>query len=150
MKKHKLAIIIIAILILLTAVLTVVHLTTREQSAEGAVQIVQNGKTKLVYLADLKPVAPVQGTVVNNAGEEKKIDGQGILVIDVLKLAGVTAENEVKVTSDDEYTVSLTAEEVAEEGKAWLLIEDGTLRLIVFGDQGAKRNVKNVVRLTVD
>ena len=150
MKKHKLAIIIIAILILLTAVLTVVHLTTREQSAEGAVQIVQNGKTKLVYLADLKPVAPVQGTVVNNAGEEKKIDGQGILVIDVLKLAGVTAENEVKVTSDDEYTVSLTAEEVAEEGEAWLLIEDGTLRLIVFGDQGAKRNVKNVVRLTVD
>jgi hypothetical protein len=150
MKKHKLAIIIIAILILLTAVLTVVHLTTREQSAEGAVQIVQNGKTELVYLADLKPVAPVQGTVVNNAGEEKKIDGQGILVIDVLKLAGVTAENEVKVTSDDEYTVSLTAEEVAEEGKAWLLIEDGTLRLIVFGDQGAKRNVKNVVRLTVD
>lgn len=150
MKKHKLAIIIIAILILLTAVLTVVHLTTREQSAEGAVQIVQNGKTKLVYLADLKPVAPVQGTVVNNAGEEKKIDGQGILVFDVLKLAGVTAENEVKVTSDDEYTVSLTAEEVAEEGKAWLLIEDGTLRLIVFGDQGAKRNVKNVVRLTVD
>ena len=150
MKKHKLAIIIIAILILLTAFLTVVHLTTREQSAEGAVQIVQNGKTKLVYLADLKPVAPVQGTVVNNAGEEKKIDGQGILVIDVLKLAGVTAENEVKVTSDDEYTVSLTAEEVAEEGEAWLLIEDGTLRLIVFGDQGAKRNVKNVVRLTVD
>lgn len=150
MKKHKLAIIIIAILILLTAVLTVVHLTTREQSAEGAVQIVQNGKTKLVYLADLKPVAPVQGTVVNNAGEEKKIDGQGILVSDVLELAGATAENEVKVTSDDEYTVSLTAEEVAEEGKAWLLIEDGTLRLIVFGDQGAKRNVKNVVRLTVD
>ena len=150
MKKHKLAIIIIAVLVLLTAVLTVVHLTTREQGQEGAIQVVQNGKTELVYLEDLKPVAQVQGTVVNNAGEEKKIDGRGILVSDVLKLAGVTADNEVKVTADDEYTVSLTAEEVAEEGKAWLLIEDGTLRLIVFGDQGAKRNVKNVVRLTVD
>ena len=150
MKKHKLTIIIIAILILLTTVLTVVHLTTRDQRAEGAIQVVYNGKTELVYLEDLKPAAQVQGTVVNNAGEEKKIDGQGILVGDVLKLAGVAAQNEVKITSDDEYTVSLAAEEVAEEGKAWLLIEDGTLRLIVFGDQGARRNVKNVVRLTVD
>ena len=150
MKKHKLTIIIIAILILLTTVLTVVHLTTRDQRAEGAIQVVYNGKTELVYLEDLKPAAQVQGTVVNNAGEEKKIDGQGILVSDVLKLAGVAAQNEVKITSDDEYTVSLAAEEVAEEGKAWLLIEDNTLRLIVFGDQGAKRNVKNVVRLTVE
>ena len=149
MKNHKLVIIIIAVLVLLTAVLTAVHLATREQSTEGAIQVVQNGKTKLVKLDDLKPVVPVQGTVVNNAGEEKRIDGQGILVRDVLKLAGVELAGELKVTSDDEYTVSLTAEEVAEEGKAWLLIEDGTLRLIVFGDQGAKRNVKNVVRLTV-
>lgn len=150
MKKHKLAIIIIAILVLLTAVLTVVHLTTREEGQEGAIQVVYGGKTTLVSVDDLKPVAAVQGTVVNNAGEEKKIDGQGILVSDVLKLAGAAASGEVTVTADDEYSVSLTAEEVAEEGKAWLLIEDGTLRLIVFGDQGAKRNVKNVVRLTVE
>lgn len=150
MKKHKLAIIIIAILVLLTAVLTVVHLTTREEGQEGAIQVVCGGKTTLVSVDDLKPVAAVQGTVVNNAGEEKKIDGQGILVSDVLKLAGAAASGEVTVTADDEYSVSLTAEEVAEEGKAWLLIEDGTLRLIVFGDQGAKRNVKNVVRLTVE
>ncbi len=149
MKKHKLIIIILAVLVLLTAILTVVHLTTREQKAEGAIQVVQNGSTKLVYLEDLKPVAAVQGTVVNNAGEEKNIDGQGILVSDVLKLVGAEVTTELKVTSDDEYTVSLTAGEVA-EGKAWLMIEDGMLRLIVFGDQGAKRNVKNVVRLTVD
>ena len=149
MKNHKLTIIIIAILILLTAVLTVVHLTTREEGQEGAVQVVYNGETTLISLKDLKPVTSVEGTVVNNAGEEKRIAGQGILVRDVLKLAGVELAGELKVTSDDEYTVSLTAEEVAEEGKAWLLIEDGTLRLIVFGDQGTKRNVKNVVRLTV-
>lgn len=150
MKKNKFIVILIAALVLLTAVLTVVHLTTREQRQEGAIQVVQDGKTTLVYIEALRPVAAVQGTVVNNAGEEKKIDGQGILISDVLKLAGVAADKEVTVTSDDEYSVSLTAEEVAEEGNAWLLIEDGTLRLIVFGDQGARRNVKNVVRLTVE
>lgn len=150
MKKHKLTIIIIAVLVLLTAVLAVTHLVTREQGQEGAIQVVQDGKTTLLYIEDLKPVAAVNGTVVNNAGEEKTIDGQGILVSDVLKLAGVEVNSTVEVTADDEYSVNLSAEEVAEEGKAWLLIEDGTLRLIVFGDQGAKRNVKYVVRLTVD
>ena len=150
MKKHKLTIIIIAALVLLTAVLAVVHLTTRQSEQEGAIQVVCDGKTTLVYIEELKPVAAVNSTVNNNAGEEKQISGQGILVSDVLKLAGVDVEASIEVTAADEYSVSLTAEEVAEEGKAWLLIEEGTLRLIVFGDQGAKRNVKNVIRLTVE
>ena len=150
MKKHKLVVIIIAILVLLTAVLTVVHLTTREEGQEGAVQVMYNGKTTLILFEDLKPVAVVQGTVVNNAGEEKTIDGRGILVSDVLKLAGATVDSKVTVTADDEYSVNLTADEVVEEGKAWLLLEEDFLRLIVFGDQGAKRNVKYVVRLTVE
>lgn len=150
MKNRKLIFGILAALVLLTAVLTVVHLTTREQREEGALQVVCDGKTELVYLSDLKPLTPVQGTVTNNAGEKKTIDGQGIQIREVLKLAGAEVTGELKVTSDDEYTVTLTAEEIAEEGKAWLLLEDGTLRLIVFGDQGAKRNVKNVVRLSAE
>lgn len=149
MKKSKLTIIIIGILVVLTAVLAVIHLTTRQQEQEGALQVVYGGKTVAIAIEDLKPVAQVDGTVTNNAGEEKKISGPGILVSDVLKLAGVEG-GAVKVASVDEYVVTLTAEEVAEEGKAWLMIEEDSLRLIVFGDQGAKRNVKNVVRLTVE
>lgn len=151
MKKSKLTIIIIAILVILTAVLAVVHLTTRQQEEEGAVQVICGGQTYLVSLDELQSAAvAVQGSVTNNAGEKKEIDGLGVAVSKVLELAGVEATNSVEVTSSDEYTVSLTAEETVEEGKAWLMIEDGTLRLIVFGDQGAKRNVKNVVRLTVN
>ena len=149
MKKSKLTVIIIGILVVLTAVLAVVHLTTRQQEQEGALQVVCGGKTVAIAIEDLKPVAQVDGTVTNNAGEEKKISGPGILVSDVLKLAGVEG-GAVKVASADEYVVTLTAAEVAEEGKAWLMIEEDSLRLIVFGDQGAKRNVKNVVRLTVE
>lgn len=150
MKNHKFAVCIIAVLVLLTALLAVVHLTTREEEQENAVQVFYQGKMTVIALEDLKPVAQVDGTVTNNAGEEKQISGPGILVSDVLKLAGVVPASEVKVTSADEYSVALTAEEVTEEGKAWLMLEEGTLRLIVFGDQGAKRNVKNVVRLTVE
>ena len=150
MKKSKLTIIIIGILVVLTAVLAVIHLTTRQQEQEGALQVVCGNKTAAISIEDLKPVAQVDGTVTNNAGEEKQISGPGILVSDVLKLAGVKPESIVKVTSSDEYSVILTAEEVAEEGKAWLMLEEDSLRLIVFGDQGAKRNVKNVVRLTVE
>lgn len=150
MKKNKLTIFIIGILVLLTAIFAVIHLTTRPQEQEGAVQVVHQGKTTVIRVEDLKPVAQVDGTVTNNAGEEKQISGPGIMVSDVLKLAGISPQGEVKVTSADEYTVSLTSEELAEEGKAWLMIEEDSLRLIVFGDQGAKRNVKNVARLTVE
>ncbi len=150
MKKNKLTLLIIGILVLLTAALAVIHLTTRQQEQEGALQVVYNGKTTVIALKDLKPVAQVEGTVTNNAGEEKQISGKGILVSDVLKLAGVGVDKTVKVTSADEYSVELTAEEVSEEGRAWLMLEEDSLRLIVFGDKGAKRNVKNVARLNID
>ena len=83
-------------------------------------------------------------------GEEREIDAQGILLMDVLELAGVETvpENGVSVTAADEYSVEVTADELAEAGKVFLLEEDAP-RLIVFGDNGEKRNVKNVARITV-
>ena len=68
---------------------------------------------------------------------------------DLLKQAGIETGT-VTVTSADEYSVRLTAEEVAAEDKAWLLFEGDAFRLIVFGDKDSKRNVKNVIRLQVD
>ena len=54
------------------------------------------------------------------------------------------------VVSDDSYTADLTAEEVAESGKAYLLLEQPYLRLVVFGDQNSKRRVSNVVQIIVE
>jgi len=103
-----------------------------------------------VPLEDL-PLVPVQGTMVTGKGEQRPINGMGISVADLLKQAYAYASTgTVVVRSADEYSVRLTAEEVAAENKAWLLIEDGSARLIVFGDENSKRNVKNVVRLHVD
>ena len=37
-----------------------------------------------------------------------------------------------------------------EDGKAWLLLEQPYLRLVVFGDQNSKRSVSNVVQIIVE
>ena len=47
-------------------------------------------------------------------------------------------------------TATLQRDEVCEEGKAYLLVDEETLRLIVFGDKDSKRKVKNVVRLILE
>ena len=147
MRNRKLTIIIIGVLLILTAILSVVHLTTREQGAESAVQVMYRGKNVAIALDELKPLAAVRGTIVDGKGQTSEIDATGILVSDVLALAGVSAENTVTVTADDEYSVTVTADETEE---AWLIIEEDSLRLIVFGDPNSKRNVRNVVRLTVE
>jgi hypothetical protein len=147
MRNRKLTIIIIGFLLILTAILSVVHLTTREQGTESAVQVMYRGKNVAIALDELKPLAAVRGTIVDGKGQTSEIDATGILVSDVLALAGVSAENTVTVTADDEYSVTVTADETEE---AWLIIEEDSLRLIVFGDPNSKRNVRNVVRLTVE
>ena len=147
MKKHKLAIIIIAVLVVVTALLAVIHQVTREQETDGAIQVVHGGKMTAIALGELKPLAAVRGTIVDGKGQTSEIDAMGILVSDVLSLADVTEKTDVQVTAADEYTVTVTAEEA---GEVWLIIEKESLRLIVFGDSNSKRNVRNVIRLTVE
>lgn len=148
MKKHKLTFIILCVLVALTAVLAGIHLTTREPETENAIQVQYMGQTITVFVDEMTLV-PVQGTMVTGKGEQRHIDGVGISVADLLQQANA-AIGTVTVTSTDEYSVTLTAEEVTAENKAWLLFEEDSFRLMVFGDEDSKRNVKNVVRLRVD
>ena len=147
--KKKIVFGVIGILLAVTAVLAVIHQNTRTQEIEGAVLVEFAGESVAVQISEM-PLTEVKGTVVNGKGEEREIDAQGILLVDVLELAGVETvpENGVSVTAADEYSVEVTADELAEAGKVFLLEEDAP-RLIVFGDNGEKRNVKNVARITV-
>lgn len=148
MKKNKLTAIILIVLIVLTAVFAIVHLSTRQQETENAIQVVCGDETITVSLWDLSLVR-VTGTIVTGKGEEREMDGMAVSVAHLLEQAGA-AVNDVTVTASDEYSVSLSAEEVAADNKAWLFFEDDSFRLIVFGDTDSKRNVKNVVRITLD
>lgn len=150
MKKSKLTMASIAILVIITAVIAAVHLTTRQTPPDGALRIEAGGQTTDFALSTLE-LAPVQGTVVNGKGEEKSIDSKGELLSSVLEKAGITEYTQVSVVADDEYSVTVTAEEIAEADRVYLLLEDGKeLQLLVFGDPNSKRNVSNVIRLEVE
>lgn len=149
-KKH---LIITAILLLITAVIAFFYLQGRRQTPEGSLAVICEDKETIVdpFTA---PSVDVAGTVVNGKGQEKVISEKGVTLSDVLSLAGFS-EGEysaVRVVSSDEHAAELSAEEI-DPGKVAFLIkntaDDGSesIRLIVFGDPNAKRQIKNVVRI---
>lgn len=148
MKTHK-ALLLILVLVMITGIAAWFHLTSREEVAAGTLQITVNGNTQTIELAALD-YAPVSGVRVNGKGETISVEGRGILVKDLLASTKIASCSKVTVVSDDSYTAELTAEEVAEDGKAWLLLEQPYLRLVVFGDQNSKRSVSNVVQIIVE
>lgn len=150
MKKISPVQVMVLLLILVTAAAAAFHLTTRAAVPEGVLRVeLAGGQTRELSLAKLKLV-PVQGTVVNGRGEKSAVDAQGVLLSDALREAGVTDFSTVTVTADDEYSAQVTAEEIAEPDKVYLIRqEEGGMQMIVFGDENSKRKVSDVVRLSV-
>ncbi len=144
--KKKYLIWLIAVIVVLTAILAAVHLSHREAPAQGSLLVKAGGQTITVAEKDLTFV-PVEGTTVNGKGEEKQISGEGVALREVLAQAGVQAVAQVTVFADDEYSAVVTADELAEDGRVWLLHTEEGYRLIVFGDKNSKRDVKNVARI---
>lgn len=148
MKHNRFAAIVILVLAVLTAAAAGIHLATRTPAAEGALRVEQPGGVAHVRLDELE-LAPVQGAIRNGKGDELTVDGQGALLSVVLERAGVTEFARITVTADDEYSAVVTAEEVFQPDKVYLILENGGMRLVVFGDENSKRNVSDVVSLTV-
>ena len=130
------------ILILLTLLAAVIHLSGREPAAEGVVALLRDGKESVLAAEDIS-LTDIEGTVVNGKGEEKEISARGAYLSDILGRDLVS----VTVTADDSYKAEVPAEDL--ERACLIQDEDGSIRLVVFGDQNAKRNVKNVVRIEV-
>lgn len=122
----------------LTALFAVVHLTTRTQDVEGAILV--NGKQVELSSLDYENVT---GTVVNGKGEQKQIDAQGVPLEAICSSDFETAT----ITASDEYSARVSADEL---DNAYIIIDEDTPRLIVFGDENSKRDVKNVVRIDTD
>lgn len=148
MRKISLTQVLICVIVLVTAVVACFYLTTRTAVSEGTLRI-EHGSQVLELSLDQLEWTSVQGTIRNGKGEESTVDALGILLADVLKAANVEVST-VTITADDEYSAKVTPEEIADPGKVYLIREeDGGIQLIVFGDENSKRNVSNVVRLTV-
>lgn len=148
MKKYGVWVFII-VLIAATGVTAWLHLSTREEVASGTVQLTIDGQAQSLALADLKCEA-VSGVRVNGKGESIPVEGQGVLLKALLTDEQLAACTQVTVTADDSYSAVLTADEVKEDGKAYLLLQDNSLRLVVFGDENSKRSITNVVQIIVE
>lgn len=148
MKKYG-VLAFILVLALVTGIAAWFHLTTREEVASGTLQITDHGQEKTVKLSDLD-YTQVSGVRVNGKGESIPVEGQGISLKDLLQGQLVTAYTKVTVVADDSYRAELTAEEVDAQGKAYLLLQEDTLRLVVFGDENSKRSITHVVQIIVE
>ena len=150
-KQSKIILAVLGILLLTLAVLTILHLHTREQVPENALAIHVGDQVR--YLEqDKLPLGPVQGTVINGKGEEKPVDAEGIALADVLREAGLDPEpvKAVTVRASDEFSAEIAGDELNEPGKVFLYrSKDGSFTLVVFGDANAKRHVKNVEAIDV-
>lgn len=148
MKSKKLIIFVIAIG-LLAVFSGIVYFGTIEENPENTLRITYNEKeifsdyTKLDY-------KEVTGTSVNGKGEEKQLEGKAVLLKDILEKEEITQYSKVVAVAEDAYQAEITKDEILEEEKVYLFLEDNTLRLIVFGDKNSKRNVSNVVQLIVE
>ena len=147
MKKRILT--VISLLLALTSFCGAIYLGQRQQVERGSILIKTPSNEISVSLSDL-PLTKVEGETVNKKGEVKKISAQGYEVAYIPSLAGADKYTEISVYSDDEYHADISANELlADVNKAWIILEEESPRLIVFGDTDSKRNVKNVVRIEI-
>lgn len=148
MKASK-ALALILALVILTGIAAYFHLSTREEVTKGTVQVTMDGRPQTLNLSDLS-YEPVSGIRVNGKGESISVEGDGISVKAFLEIQKADSYTKVTIVSDDSYSAELTAEEIGEEGKAYLMLDEAYLRLVVFGDPNSKRSVSNVVQIIVE
>lgn len=148
MKNRKIMLAVIA-LVIVTAIVAVVHLGSVPQVPENEILVQQGTEEKYVSVREEAMVA-VTGTLVNGKGDQIPVDAMGLSLADVIELSGIDDYDVVTVTARDEYRVEVTAEEIHTENKVYLTVDtDGTFRLVVFGDSNSKRNVSDVIKLTI-
>ena len=143
MKKNSIIICILFTLIVMVSTgITFFYLQGRQSTPPNSLVIEREGKNTVVDFSTLS-LESFSGTVVNGKGQSKEVSGQGIRID---KLIGDSGFTEARVVADDEYNAVVKP---ADTANAWIQIESGKARLIVFGDSDSKRAVKNVVRIEV-
>jgi hypothetical protein len=149
MKKHRVKIFAL-IMVVLAIIAAIVYFEQREEVIEGSLRVTNGTKTVMLNPSKFEQTQ-VSGVRVNGKGEEIPVNGLGIAIKDVIAQAQIAEYAFVKVVSDDAYTAELSAEEVKDETKAFLLFdEENELRLVVFGDTNSKRSVSDVVEIVVE
>ncbi len=149
MKKHKVKL-FAAVLVVFTIIAAAIHLNTREVVAEGTLRLVAGGKETTLDISKFA-YEQVTGVRVNGKGEEIPVEALGVSLRRVVEDADILEYTTVTVIADDFYSAEISAEEVEDGTKAFLILDDEKkLRLVVFGDTNSKRSVSNVAQVVVE
>ena len=152
---------IMALLLAATAVVAAVHLNS--QKTVECMVIEEAEKQISVSFADLTEEA-FSGDLTDGKGVVTHHSYTGILLRKLLEQKGIDLSRitGITVTSADNYSVELTAEEVLQADKVYLAvtadgeklpgIDPGTdgVQMIVFGDPNSRRCVRFAQIITVD
>ena len=144
----------IIVLCLFTIIGASVYQVSKASIPRSVITIDYAGNKTIVDPFSLEKI-DVKGALSDGKGEKHDVNTKGFRFIDVINLAKVPEEGykTVKVVSDDEYAAELTPEEAKDNTKTFFIIDENketkaqTLRLIVFGDENSKRQVKKAARI---
>ena len=149
MKKHK-VIVFAAVLVLFTVAVAAIHLNTRKTVAEGTLRLTAGEKEWTLDISEFS-YEQVNGVRVNGKGEKIEVNAPGVPLKQILETTEMFDYETVYVVSDDSYRAEISAEEVEDGTKAFLILdEENKLRLVVFGDTNSKRSVSNVAQIEVE
>lgn len=146
--KKRIAILLTAILAAAALLTTVVPQTLAEEAGPDLTIAAGEAETQIVW--DELTLVPVRGTTINGKGEEKVIDAEGVALGRLLDMNGIEVPEKITAVARDAYQAEVSADELAEEGRVFLIKAEDGLRLIVFGDANSKRIVRDVVRVVVE
>lgn len=149
MKKNKLAIIIVALCLIIVGILTICHLTARPQIPEHSILVINGDKSDYIDIDNLQ-LTEVSGQIINGKGDVKDISGYGILFGDAINTVKPADFDNATVVADDEYYAEFAKSEIYDAESVYLLIEDNSVNMCVFGDKNSKRNVSNVVKIILE
>lgn len=133
---NKRNLIVTAVLLAVTAVTAVIYLSVRSPEVDNCVVI--DGQAVPVGFFDR---SSVEGQIINGKGQLIHICARGCNLFDIIP----ADREQITVTAADAYRAVLSRND---EANAFLILcDDGSVRLIVFGDGNSKRDVKNVSRI---
>lgn len=150
MKRNRILPICLITLVIITCTIGLLRNSAYTEPAENSVLLcIEDTSAQVPY--DQITVGSVTGELVTGKGEHKSVDAKGIELSMLLAEYNIdpAQTGSATVTAADSYSAIINAAEIMEPGKVFLILQDGSLRLVVFGDTDSKRSVRDVMKIEV-
>ena len=160
--KKQVKIVLVIVFAVIVGILVFVNRNNSVNSAENSIAIVVNGESENFEFSESNSdFAAFDAVMTKKNGESFDKNYSGIQLKNIFSQAGIEiSENtRISVICSDNYSVSLTAEEVLKDGNVWLvnqengqpLSEDsGNFMLVITMDEFSTRWAKDIAQIAVD